>query len=987
MEFQQAQQFLSDLVGAGQTAIAFDELQSARNVLLDKFAFEIGLDREKIRAGMTFSTVDAKGRKQEKSIDEEGQEHAVDTIGSTAKGHGLSAEDNARVNNTWTTVMKFVNPVIAQFTTAYVKAHKIGKFDFEKPIADDDPDKLAKQKLREDEENKLAAAREEIRRFVENEVFTPLVREQLIPETFVPDNYSAIQQLLNHTFDSFKLRLKENEAAQKMTSAIASVDIHGGGGKKGRIAAMVAKKDELGNDVKKGLNIKDRDLAFANAAKEGVTAGIALAQGAVAINRWVPNEGNISALDASDRLLDPRAHLERIDPDRLTDYGKNLSDDEVRFALEQQVREDLLVNFLAGSGLSAEDLDKLVTAIEIPETNEAFYSLSSLDEVAHLIGTTAETIGVTLDSLNLTASFAAAERGSLMRKEAVKFVPAVDLSLASALGGVAGQVFSGMYRRSVDMQAIFNAMTSGAKGDVSAVDVVQALANGFESAFQDAASVVSNLSANVLIATGKLIASGFSNQAPLQQLANPDVKPADAFNSLLKVADSAIQAGMNDELREVFRDSQCMSAIVAKSVLPDAETLQEDLDAADEEIREYERQLTLIDEGGLAVAELKSIEKLIAQLKTDRHICETVASLGTSLLGIGSGATSIANWAADAFTEVVAGSVLGPLEVAKLILQLGVNVYQATKRWELWNKFEQELKRSKKATSSLTSTIQGFYDNKVEQITFHTIEDALLAVRAAAAIVGSVPTPFTLAIGKTVGTVALAAEGIRKVSEVAYNAKKLHEAWNTIHQAVNQPGDRALGLAALRLSPTLGMHAIAWAGMEKTPPDPIARRFMDATGLNENTLAAGATETKVREYLETLLFEDRQTLDPLELKVNWAPVTFKMSQADWVIINHRAEIDAHPRLRPGGGKPVMQALKLTDKHDLKQLAEDAQNGQMTDDVAKRVTAEAADLLAKLSAFESKATDNTDHAEMQSIVDHFVELAYKHKNAIGSILKL
>ncbi len=70
-----------------------------------------------------------------------------------------------------------------------------------------------------------------------------------------------------------------------------------------------------------------------------------------------------------------------------------------------------------------------------------------------------------------------------------------------------------------------------------------------------------------------------------------------------------------------------------------------------------------------------------------------------------------------------------------------------------------------------------------------------------------------------------AAQETAKFSEMAFNAAKLREAWEITKRAIDNPRDRALGLAALRLNPTLGMHAIAWAAMEKQPPDPIARMF------------------------------------------------------------------------------------------------------------------------------------------------------------------
>ena len=97
-----------------------------------------------------------------------------------------------------------------------------------------------------------------------------------------------------------------------------------------------------------------------------------------------------------------------------------------------------------------------------------------------------------------------------------------------------------------------------------------------------------------------------------------------------------------------------------------------------------------------------------------------------------------------------------------------------------------------------------------------------------------------MAVGKSVGAVATALEATRKVTEMAFNEHMLSKAWTTTLAAIRNPQDRATGLKALRLNPTLGMHAIAWAGMERQPPEPVARMLLADLGLDEQTLMAAA---------------------------------------------------------------------------------------------------------------------------------------------------
>src|SRR5262249_34007298 len=125
--------------------------------------------------------------------------------------------------------------------------------------------------------------------------------------------------------------------------------------------------------------------------------------------------------------------------------------------------------------------------------------------------------------------------------------------------------------------------------------------------------------------------------------------------------------------------------------------------------------------------------------------------------------------------------------------------------------------------------------------------------------------------------------------------------------AMNNPKDRDLGLAALRLNPTLAMHGIAYAGQKG---DPIARMVLNSCGLNEHTMAdEGTTEKKVRQYLETLLDEDRKLMDTEKLKTNWQPRDLGLTPNSWVIVVGRATREATPRLKAGGTDKVLDALK------------------------------------------------------------------------------
>jgi hypothetical protein len=177
---------------------------------------------------------------------------------------------------------------------------------------------------------------------------------------------------------------------------------------------------------------------------------------------------------------------------------------------------------------------------------------------------------------------------------------------------------------------------------------------------------------------------------------------------------------------------------------------------------------------------------------------------------------------------------------------------------------------------------------------------------------------------------------------------------------LNNPKDRATGLKALRLNPTLAIHALAWAA--KTNGDPIARMILDATGLDEESLESGASEEKVREYLTTVLYEDRSLLDPRELSVKWAPATYTLSSVDWFVLTQRASTKATPKLQLGPEKGVLEALKGLEAAQ----AGTGTSGQ--DPVDLTALGQAFDRASTaLEAYIPKDSSGGDHDDMGAIV--------------------
>lgn len=518
--------------------------------------------------------------------------------------------------------------------------------------------------------------------------------------------------------------------------------------------------------------------------------------------------------------------------------------------------------------------------------------------------------------------------------------------------------------------------------------IVDHFATAFHATMARAAPDPSDVS---VIQVGKLIQDALKKQRDSlgQALAvelGKDV--SSAFRPLLVEARKAIGEGMKsggEGLKRAFSTPEAQRMLAAKSTFPDGgEQAMQELEATEEELRDYERQLVLIDEGGIAAAELNTIEVLIEKLEQDRAIAEMIISSASVFTSLGITSTTIVGQQLKSVTDTLVGEIVGPLKAAKLIVKFAVHMKAANERRILLQKFSQSLNLSKKAKSPLQSTIQGFFNNKVEQVAFRAIEDALILVQIASAILGSVPEPITQALGKTVGAVATAGENGRKLTEMLFNESMLSKGWATTLAAIRNPRDRVTGLAALKLNPTLGMHAIAWAGMEKQPADPIARNLLSSLGLNEQTLQVSGTETAVRKYLEVLLNEDRVLLDPNLISPKWVPKNQALTLESWVVTVHRATQLAEPTLRVVQESTIQAAFKLVDAQRLDDLAERAGQGGIDAADMDEELRKADALVDLLKAYQPMSSGGGLHEEMVNVAAGFLKLADDRSTAVYGI---
>lgn len=947
--------FLNQLIDAKAKKDNHDLIETKKRVAFDEISelLTAGVKKE-IAEGMKFSVVDKKGRKKEKSFSSKGQEYAVDTFGSTKKGHGLSSEDHEKVYLAMGAIVDLTRKAIDKILAI--------KTSDGKPIYDfGSKDEAIKEKAKQD-----------FTSLIEYEVFSPLVREKLLPETFVLDDYSEVQKLLNNTFKQYEATTKDEVVKKEVKAVDDQINFDGGRLKADMLKGFGAKAEQMKDHFvakfvsKEKLEKLEKGAKF---AKQGANLLLSLGKAGVNIKGYTEEEGS-----NKNSFTKEVNYLQMNDKERLEFATQKRS--KMIESVFSGVQEKLEALGIDQDKIDVEKVGEFIDSFlkNVVDSDPFFYTTTSAEL---LINGIMDGIDIGGMSASMYASDESVKQMLKFNAECQAAPDRFDETISEAIGeGISSEAkvaFEGSFSNHIFVSDILKSSTDK-RGELIASKFSEALKKGFMEA---------SPKSDLFTKNGQSVASAFGDAFSATHFDQLSSTPESAFEHLFNAGKTAIEKGVTSELKVQLSSSETIKAIIqAKSIPPES---FEELQESEEELLEYERALVLIDDGGITLAEQKSIEKLIASMEKDRQTLELVAKIGSAFSSLGTSTVNIANWATDSLSDVVAGEILGPLKAAQLIMQLSVNAIKAAGRMTLLMTFQQNLARSKTAVSSLTSTIQGFLDNKKEQITFRTIEDSLLVIQAAGAILGSIPEPHAMAIGKTLGLVAVAAQEGRKLTEMIYSEKKLSEAWATTKAAMANPRDRSLGLSALRLNPTLGMHAVAWAGMEKKPPDPIARMFLDSVGLNEQTLAVSGTEKKVRKYLETLLNEDRVMLDPSKIKVNWAPENYELTAQDWFIVTSRAQTIAPTKLRPGPEKTVLECLKFTDKHQVPTIQQRLNSGVLLPEDLEQFKTECQELKVALDIYSPLTVDGAKHEEMDTITAKFILLANAHEGKLKELL--
>lgn len=363
------------------------------------------------------------------------------------------------------------------------------------------------------------------------------------------------------------------------------------------------------------------------------------------------------------------------------------------------------------------------------------------------------------------------------------------------------------------------------------------------------------------------------------------------------------------------------------------------------EQEEYQRSLEHLGKSEQSDQELKSIAKLIEDMKRQRQILTLAAAAGTG-------------------SFAVASQFFAPMAAAGTLVQFLANVASAVQRAMALRKWVDAQGESISAVSPYKTAIENFIRNQAEQFSHYTIKSAINVLKFGGQVAAS--SGVALPIGKVIEAGATLAETMEDVTYKFYQKAMLKSAWSTTQAALDRPENRKLGLLARKQNPTLAKYGIAYGAVVEK--DQIAISAVNKCGLDRETLAnksSGVSE--VKKYLETLYPDDNVVLGDYT-PPGWdksLPVP-ALNVKSWLLTYRTAKTKG--RLATPNPSSIMNLLKDVEgplKKPLKELKlEELQP------LSKALNP----LCDAFSGFEAKSENGAALADVQKLVERFANLA-------------
>jgi hypothetical protein len=230
---------------------------------------------------------------------------------------------------------------------------------------------------------------------------------------------------------------------------------------------------------------------------------------------------------------------------------------------------------------------------------------------------------------------------------------------------------------------------------------------------------------------------------------------------------------------------------------------------------------------------------------------------------------------------------------------------------------------------------------------------AALALTAALGQVLAVAGATAAPAGVAMAAAAHAGQATLEIVKTVADEVEIQKAWSLYQEAIREPRNRKKVRQAIQSNPTLAKYALAWGALQGG--DPIAKNAMKKCGLSDAILARESANVKeVQQYLEELFNEDVVVLRAIPVKKGWYPDTSpKLTLRSWSAFYAAAVEKA--KLKPGTGGAVGKAFTDLELCEINFRSAEAEIKRARQ-VREREEIEAKEAAAQFVAKQMKAKD-------------------------------
>ena len=773
-----------------------------------------------------------------------------------------------------------------------------------------------------------------------NELYTPLVRELVLPETFVPDKYSATQKMIEGSDDYYIKECKSKgkkvnlglaefgKGAVAVGSAVASAVTSG-------LAPISA-----GQQGTVGSGVLSKDMA---ARAADITTGVAAAL-----------TGTIDAIDQIDDIRNsgdfPSSGLQKVVNGFGLAIGKIVAGATGNMEAGIAVT-DAITGGGAVGGIVAEVANWRRKGGEPPVGK-------ILDMLGQSISTSLDAAGRNTDGEAGVALMRTGQGVTAVCKTVQKVCEAKLLKAMKEAD----------WKTVFDVFAEFGKQVGGQLPNEILEDSALKDQSTYSTEAKVQAGVVGSASSLDKGASGAKDVTDQLGKIAVDELGDKVVAKTGIGMPKTGLADRMAEA----EKRFAAKEKELKDAEAAQDA-QDVAKIEKQLAAEKEEFR---KSLSCLGSKEPKDADFKSLAKLVEQLERDRKIWDGLFAIFPAGIGAASGVTA---------AMTVASEVAPALKLAGQLVTYCMNVKAAADRLSAWLDWHAAAKDAESSVSPYATSIANFTKNQGQQFTHYTLQAAANATQALLACGGFTPyAPAFAAAGAAVG----AAASTENVLYQFYKQAALRRAWKHTKRALDPKnrGNRKMALIARRLNPTLAKYTIAYGALVEEAP--VAITACNRIGIDRETLTRSSDKVKeLKDYLEKLYPEDGTVLgvldvNPKETGVPEPVLTTKAWALSYLVWTEKRGLTTK------NPPAIVANLAIVEKLEAQLAAmpevsdaSDPDDQQERDEIVSKLLVSLGKLKQAQEAFDPRNSINDMIAEIKKVALAYADLADAQKTTL------